>query len=62
MSSLEKQCTPDITLTSTKLKKMAAISLIIYSCQLLSYWDVVQMLIVIQFQTFYNGLNMLMKN
>ena len=34
----------------------------IYYFQLLSYWDAVQMMIVIQFQTFYNEINMLTKN
>ena len=35
--------------------------LTIYYFQLLSYWDAVQMLIVIQFQTFYKEINMLTK-
>ena len=38
---------------NTKQTKLATILLIIYYFQLLSYWDTVQMLIVIQFQTIY---------
>ena len=62
MSISEQQHTPNITLKSTKLTKLTTILLIIYYFQLLSYWDAVQMLIVIRFQTLYNEIDMLTKD
>ena len=62
MNFSEQQDTPNITLTSTKLTKLTTILLITYYFQSLSHWDAVQMLIVIQFQTLFNEINMLTKN
>ena len=49
----KQQHTSDIALISTKLTKLTTFLLTIYYFQLLSYWDAVPMLTVIQFQTFY---------
>ena len=62
ISSSEQQPTPNSTLTDTKLTKLTAILLIMYYFQLLSYWDAVQMVIAIQFQTLYNETDMLTKS
>ena len=62
ISFSEQQYTSNIALTSTKLTKLTTILLIIYYFQLLSYRDAIQMLIVIQFQSLFNEINMLTKN